>query len=186
MKKNLLAWITKDESESSFELDLAPMLALMVTLIPIMLLSTVFVEVNVIETPLPQVVQKALDQDRKNKDREVHIQVDMRSDHSFSLMVLQNGQRVLRQGIRGQEQDWDWNGLHSQIVEIKQKYPKTFRLHLNPDESVKYDMVVRTIDKVRRSGVNDPKIYIFDEESGEKVATDLLFPDVVFSNILEG
>ena len=62
-----------DDQESTFELDLAPMLALMVTLIPIMLLSTVFVKVSLIETPLPQVVQNAIEEDLNKKNKEIHL-----------------------------------------------------------------------------------------------------------------
>ena len=59
--------LTQEQDTSAYELDLSPMLALMVTLIPIMLLATVFVRVTVIESSLPQVVEKAIQEDRNKK-----------------------------------------------------------------------------------------------------------------------
>ena len=66
-----------DDSEATFELDLSPLLALMVTLIPIMLLATVFVRVTVVETEVPQLVKKAIEEDRKKKKRQVDVYLHM-------------------------------------------------------------------------------------------------------------
>ena len=45
---------------SEFELDLAPLLAVMVKLVPVLLVSSAFVQLMIVETELPQVVQQAL------------------------------------------------------------------------------------------------------------------------------
>ena len=60
-------WELLKEEEESMELDLAPMLAMMVSLIPILLLSTVFVRLAMIDSPLPQVVAKAIEKQKKEQ-----------------------------------------------------------------------------------------------------------------------
>lgn len=171
--------------DSSFELDLAPMLALMVTLIPIMLLSTVFVRVTVIDTPLPQVVQKALEEDRNKKTREITVALNM-EEKGFLLQLRSDGKTIQKVSLPKRGLTWDLNGLHSAVVKIKSKHPTVFRMDLNPDKSVPYADIVKVMDEVRHARKEDPKIYLLDKETNTHVETNLMFPDVVFSNVVEG
>ncbi|MCC7403917.1 MAG: biopolymer transporter ExbD [Bdellovibrionales bacterium] len=176
--------ITQD-ADASFDLDLTPMLALIVNLIPIMLLSTVFVRVMVIESPLPQVVQKALDEDRNKKDREVTISLDMKPT-GFVLQVKRDGQLLKNVDMPKQNSKWDLVKLHSEVARVKAENPTVFRMDLNPDREVAYDEIVKVIDEVRKSNTTDPKIQLMDKETNKLVETDLMFPDVVFANVVEG
>lgn len=176
---------TGDELEASFELDLAPMLALMVTLIPIMLLSTVFVKVSVIDTPLPQVVQKAIHEDKK-KSNSVEFSLHMDDKSGFQIKVTKSGRTLNRVRIPKAGAQWDLNKLHGEAVKLKQQYPRKFRMDLLPTESVPYVEIVKVMDALRSTNDKDPKLFIKDEESKRNVETDVLFPDVVFSNVLEG
>ena len=57
------------EEDATFELNLAPMLDIIVSIIPMLLLSVVFVQITVIDTPIPQAVEKAVAAaNEKNKD----------------------------------------------------------------------------------------------------------------------
>lgn len=174
------------DSDSTFELDLAPMLALMVTLIPVMLLSTAFVKVKVIETALPQVVEKALKEDRNKKDRQISVDLSMSKRRGFYLKVLVDGRVRNKKRLSRQNGQWNLEGLHKELVRVKRKFPKTFRLNLTPAENVPYDDIVKVMDAARRTNDNDPEIYLQDEEKGKKVKVELMFPDVVFSNVVEG
>ena len=49
----------KTLNPAEFELDLAPLLAVMVKLVPVLLLSSAFVQVMMVETDLPQAVKEA-------------------------------------------------------------------------------------------------------------------------------
>ncbi|MCB0365113.1 MAG: biopolymer transporter ExbD [Bdellovibrionaceae bacterium] len=171
--------------ESSFELDLAPMLALMVTLIPIMLLSTVFVRVTIIDTPLPQVVQKALEEDRNKKDRIITVALDMK-DNGFTLQLKSDGKVVKNIELPKKGDGWDLAGLHTEVVRIKKEHPDVFRMDLNPEKVVPYSEIVKVMDEVRQTRSEDPKIYILDKQTNQHVETDLMFPDVVFANVVEG
>ena len=174
----------------SFDLDLAPMLALMVTLIPIMLLSTVFVHVKVIETPLPQVVQKAIEKDQNKKDRSVTLYVDMSHNSGFSVRTIQNGKNRTLASIPKQSESWDFAKLHAELVKVKQQHPSVFQLNLMPQADVSYEDIVKVIDEARNSKSGEAKFMIKDQNTEKKetklVETDVMFPNVIFANVVEG
>ena len=178
-------YLKQEDDDATFELDLSPMLALMVTLIPIMLLSTVFVKVAVIETPLPQVVAKALEQDRKKKDREVRLVVKMEQNTGLNIHVYR-GSAKRSVAIPKVQGEWDFARLHKEVVQVKVENPKLFRLDLIPGKDVSYADIVKVMDEVRNTREGDPKVYIEDVDTKERVETDIMFPDVIFSNVLEG
>lgn len=175
-----------NDNEESLDVDLAPMLALMVCLIPIMLLSTVFVRVTIIETPLPQVVKQALEEDRQKKERDILVAVEMSQRSGFTLQVSENGKVVATTKLAKKGKDWDLAGLHKELVKVKQGYPKLFRLNLYPSEDVAYEDMVRVMDEARNTKEGDPKLFVIDSENDKKVETDVMFPDVMFGNVMEG
>ncbi|MCH2532894.1 MAG: biopolymer transporter ExbD [Bdellovibrionales bacterium] len=173
------------DGEASFELDLSPMLSLMVCLIPIMLLATVFLKVTIVETDIPQVVEKAIEEDRKKKDRDILIKVVMMKDTGFQLKVTIDGKSAKNVTIPKKQEQWDLDSLHQQLVQVKQQFPKIFRLDLTPAPDIKYDEIIKVIDEARSLKSDDPKVYLENEEN-KKVAIDVMFPDVVFGNVIEG
>lgn len=176
----------REEMEANFELDLSPMLALMVSLIPIMLLSTVFVKVTVIETPLPQVVKQAIENDRKKKERNVEVSVKLAPDKKIFVLVSVDGKQTFKRQIVKDSQKWSLTELNTALVQVKKSHPKIFRLSLIPHESVSYEEIVKVIDEVRTVRNKNTKLFVKDEKTNQLVETDVMFPDVVFANVIEG
>ena len=53
--------------DATFELNLAPLLDIIVSIVPMLLLSVVFVQITMVETPIPQAVQRTMaNQDKKD------------------------------------------------------------------------------------------------------------------------
>jgi biopolymer transport protein ExbD len=176
----------RDSSEeATFDLNLAPMMDMLVSIIPFMLLSATFMSIMVISVPLPQSVQKALADDRAKTERDVSISIVMSPQHDFAIDVKdEKGKpskftvpRMQSQALAGGS-DYNYRGLHKVLVEIKQRFPKVFRVDLNPDEGVPYNSLVLAMDESRNMDVKDPKVLI------DGSATPLLFPDVVLANIM--
>jgi biopolymer transport protein ExbD len=174
-----------NEGESSFELDLAPMLALMVTLIPIMLLSTEFVKVAVIETPLPQAVEQAIQDDNNKKKRTVNVSLKMSQKAGFSLVVRENG-RTNTVKIPKKSGNWDLERLYTELESVKQRHPNVFRVDLLPAEDVPYKDIVKAMDEARHIKSGRPKVKIMDSKQNKMVETDAMFPNMVFANVVEG
>ncbi|MCB0413351.1 MAG: biopolymer transporter ExbD [Bdellovibrionales bacterium] len=177
---------TNSDSDSTFELDLSPMLALMVTLIPVMLLATVFVRVTIIETSLPQLVEKAIEEDRNKKDRSITFKVEMDQQKGFDVIAFEGPRVIYKKNIPLKNTKWDLQTLHGELYSLKTQHPKIFRLDLLPGENVKYDDLVKVMDEARNSKSEEKKFSFPDKDSGQLVETGVMFPDVVFAGIMEG
>jgi biopolymer transport protein ExbD len=176
----------KSRSEdSTFDLNLAPMLDIIVSIVPMLLLSLAFVHVTVIDTPVPQVVEKAIAAaNEKNKDQ-ISILLAVSKDKGFRYVVTENGQtKEFVVGLKDGQLDLE--GLHNETMALKKDYPTVFRLELNPEESIPLDQIVAVLDHVRTTEGKDPKIVFNDVETGKPIETNLVFPDVVFGNVTGG
>jgi len=171
------------EVDATFELNLAPMLDIIVSIVPMLLLSVVFVRIAVVETPVPQAVQKAIEQSENKND--VQIQLSLSKTYGFKIQVMSKGKtQDISIAMKGEE--FDLQGLHEKMISLKQQYPDVFKMELHPSEEVPLDKIVAVMDKVRTRTKTDPVLYFTDTESGKKVETELIFPDVVFGNVAGG
>lgn len=175
-----------NDEDASFELDLSPMLSLMVTLIPIMLLAAEFTRITVINTALPQVVEKAIQKDVKNKDKSAKISLKLFNNKSILVNVKPYGGTMRNIRIAANGGAWDLDKFHEAMFRIKSQHPKKFSLDVLPDAKVKYDDIVKVLDEARTTRKEEAKFQITDPETKETAETNLMFPEVTFSNILEG
>lgn len=169
---------------SEFELDLAPLLAVMVKLVPVLLVSTAFVQTSVIETELPQVVQQALEE-QKNKNDATSIMLYVGKANGFEIQIVQKEKsEVIKIPVTGNK--LDYAGLHSKLIEVKKKHPDVFKIELRPEDSVSYNDLVKVMDEARASKDKDTKFPVTDKKTGQQQETNYMFPEVVFANMLEG
>src|SRR5690349_9885435 len=130
---------SRNEDASSFELNLAPLLDIIVSIVPMLLLSVVFVQITMVETPVPQAVQKAMvNQDKKD---ETQIKLVISKTSGFHIDIENHGsQKQLSLALKGK--DLDLLALHKQMVELKIQYPDSFKLELHPEDSVELTEIV--------------------------------------------
>lgn len=171
------------ETDATFELNLAPMLDIIVSIVPMLLISVVFVQVAMVETPVPQAVQKAMVEAENKND--VQIQLSVLPESAFKIQVMHKG-KTQDINVGKKDNDFDFEGLHKQMIALKQTYPDVFKMELHPSEEVPLEKIIMTMDKVRTRAKDDPILYFTDTETGKKVETDLIFPDVVFGNVAGG
>lgn len=167
-----------------FELDLAPLLAVMVKLVPVLLVSSAFVQVMTVETDLPQAVKQAIEQQEK-KETPTTIQVKASAKDGLIVTVLKSGAEKV-QSIPLKEGEFDFNQLHLSLQKIKSENPEVFKIELTPDDSVAYKDIVRITDEARRSRDKKVTFPVLDSKENKTVMTDFMFPDVVFTNIFDG
>jgi biopolymer transport protein ExbD len=171
---------------TEFELDLAPLLAVMVKLVPVLITSSVFVQAMIIESELPQGVQAAMEQKlEENKSPVISLNVSQKD--GFTLEATLNNQVIEQKKIPlAADHKYNFSDLHKALQEVKAKHPEVFQLQLHPDAGVIYDEIVKVIDTARKS--NDPKIQfpLKTQDATKAETTPFMFPDVVFANILEG
>nr|WP_295906189.1 biopolymer transporter ExbD [uncultured Bdellovibrio sp.] len=174
----------KINHHSEFELDLAPLLAVMVKLVPVLLLSSAFVQMMVIETELPQVVSEAIQrQDQQPTPTSVAIEVDAKD--GINIVVTEKGKDQV-ENIPLKNGAFDYPTLHQKLVAVKKAHPEIFKIELNPDGKVPYNEVVKVMDEARQSRDNTIKFPVFDTKQGKNVETNYMFPEIIFANMMEG
>ncbi len=170
--------------DSTFELNLAPMLDIIVSIVPMLLMSIAFVHITVVDTPVPQAVEKAMAAANDKKDQ-VQILLAVSPVTGFRFTVSEKGvTRDINVPLNGK--DLDMVALHKETIELKKKYPDVFRVELNPEEKVPLEHIVTTMDQLRTIAGTESKVVFTDIESGKPMETNLVFPDIVFGNVTGG
>lgn len=174
----------KVDYNSEFELDLAPLLAVMVKLVPVLLLSSAFVQMMVIETELPQVVSQAIQrQDDQKNPTTVALEVD--SKEGIRIVITEKGQEKV-ETVALKSGTYDLETLHNKLVAVKKLHPEIFKMEISPDDKVAYDDIVKIMDAARQARDNTIKFPVFDTTQGKTVETNYMFPEIIFANTMEG
>ncbi|MEK2644984.1 ExbD/TolR family protein [Bdellovibrio sp. BCCA] len=174
----------KINHHSEFELDLAPLLAVMVKLVPVLLLSSAFVQMMVIETELPQVVSEAI-QRQEQQPTPTNVAIEVDAKEGINIVVTEKGKDQV-ENIPLKNGAFDYPTLHQKLVAVKKAHPEIFKIELNPDGKVPYNEVVKVMDEARQSRDNTIKFPVFDTKQGKNVETNYMFPEIVFANMMEG
>lgn len=176
----------KISHEYEFELDLAPLLAVMVKLVPVLLVSSAFVQMATIETQLPQVVQQAIEKNEKD-EKATHISIEVKEKDGVKIVVKKNDGKESSEVVPMKaDGTYDFALLHTRLVAVKQQNPEVFKIDLNPDGNVPYNEIVRVMDEARRSRDNNIRFPIMDKQTNKETQTDYMFPEVTFANTMEG
>lgn len=174
------------QGDATFDLNLAPVLDIIVSIVPMLLLSVAFVQVKMLEAPTPQVVSEATPQHTPPKPEvSVTLKVSKRNGFSFEITDLKG---VVKQTpiamIQGQ---FDFEGLLSAAVQTKANYPELLKLQLLPEGDVPFDDIVKIMDQVRQKSTRKPaQISISEAASAAPVKIEYLFPEIIFGSIVGG
>lgn len=168
---------------SEFDLDLAPLLAVMVKLVPVLLLSSAFVQMMIIETELPQVVQEAIANQEKHT---VSVSMNIDKKDGVSIVINENGHEKVKQINLNNSHEFDYEKIHQVAMEVKKEHPEVFKVEFNPSANVRYKDLVKLMDELRKSKAPDIRFPVKNEKTGEESSTDFMFPEVVFTNMLDG
>lgn len=166
------------------ELDLAPLLAVMVKLVPVLLISSAFVSLMVIETDLPQAVRQAITENQENP--KATIQIEISNKTGFKLITAKGGKQTAESIPNLGDGQFDLPRLHAAFVKLKTENPEVFRLELAPEATVPYKEIVRVMDEARKARDQKIKFQLFDKKENKLVTTDYMFPDVYFANMMDG
>lgn len=153
----------------------------MVKLVPVLLLSSAFVQVGVIETDLPQIVKEQIEQQKENPTAQVALVMKETGEVQID---LERGGKVESYKVAAPSAGtFDYEGVAATLLKVKAQNPEVFTLKLNPSEKVPYAQIVKMMDSARRTPDKTQKFQLKDAKTGQTTETELMFPDVVFSNI---
>lgn len=172
--------------EYEFELDLAPLLAVMVKLVPVLLVSSAFVQMMTIETQLPQVVQQAIEKNDKD-EKATHITLEVKEKEGVKIVIKKSGAKESSEIVpKKSDGTYDFARLHERLLAVKKENPEVFKVDLSPDANVSYNDIVRVMDECRRSRDANVRFPLFDKVTNKETQTDYMFPEVTFANTMEG
>ena len=166
-----------------FELDLTPLLAIIMKLVPVLVISSSFLQLTQIDTELPQIVKQAIENQNQNPDKVAQIRLQVEDNKSINVSVTKAG-TTETPSIAAENNSLNLNALNTQLVEIKKKNPEVFKIELAPNDALTYNEIVTILDGSRKSNSNEEFTFV-DPKTGNEVKTDFLFPEVVFNNIFQ-
>jgi biopolymer transport protein ExbD len=138
----MAADLGKDDG-STFHINLAPMLDIIVSIIPMLLLSVVFVQMAAIDTP----VAAGSGSSAATGNR---LRLYIKPDQSFELKL--EGVNKLSVQIPASQGSRDWGALQQNIKKLKTDYPQIQRLELYPSQKVPVQSVVDVMDRIQGDG----------------------------------
>ncbi len=156
------------------ELDLIPIMNLMVTLIPFLMLGAAFYHLGVVPISLPTQVDQPTVKDKP----EVVVTLNLLIDRQRMVLSGSSAQLeqpvldALRAELPNRGGDYDVSGLKDRLVAIKAQYPKSDTIVVFPEDTVRYQSLVAILDQTRERTQGT--------EAGEPVKSPL-FPVTVFS-----
>jgi Biopolymer transport protein len=169
---------------SEFELDLAPLLAVMVKLVPVLLVSSAFIQVMVIETELPQVVSEAI-QKQENNPNPTTVTMEMDAKEVRIITMVKGQEKIAAIPVKSAGV-YDFEKINAQLVAVKKEHPEVFKIELSPEGNVPYNEIVKVMDEARQARDGSVKFPVLDSKTGKNVETQYMFPEVVFVNMMEG
>ncbi len=148
-------------------LNLAPILNLVMILIPLLLISIEFEQLGVINVNVPRMVNV-------NPGPEVEsLNLTVAITHAGFVLATQ-GETLptiaTRDGTgQAEPAHYDFEALYNQLATLKSSHPNETTLSLSADPDIPYEMIVETMDTVR----------FLRGEEGQR--PDDLFPDVTLA-----
>ena len=172
-----------NSNNGSFELDLAPLLSIIMKLVPALILSSVFLQVTIIETDLPQAVKDAVAIVDDKPKATVLLSISVKE--GLKLTVAKGAeQKVHTIPVKGGK--FDLELLHATLRKVKLENPEVFRIEFEPEPEVSFQEIVKIMDEARKSHDKKVTFPLFDKQKNAEIRTEYMFPDVVFSNVFEG
>ncbi len=162
------------------ELNLVPILDAMVTLIAFLLFTTSFFAVVSIESPFPETSVEAIKQKLKQKPLQLTISLTEKDAEIWSPFDLIKPMKIANPAP-GQP---DVRAIHDALVGIKQKFPRESKIVFAPFAGANYDTLITVMDSMRTLEKTDPQITLKNPQTQLDEVQKLLFPDVIFGNLL--
>jgi biopolymer transport protein ExbD len=141
------------------DLNIVPMIDMMVILVFFLLFTAVFSNTNVLELKLP-----APNSSVPELPKGLNLEVIVRKSR---IEIADRNSGVLR-SLPNKEGEYDYAGLSEYLQFVKSKYPATQEASVLLEQDIPYDVLVQTMDNVR----------VWEMQEGVVFSKISLFPDI--------
>ncbi len=142
------------------DLNIVPMIYMMVILVFFLLFTAVFSNTNILELNLP-----APNSSVPELPKGLNLEVIVRQN---AIEVAARGTGVLKT-VPKVEGEYDYAGLSEFLQQVKAKYPETLAASVLLEPNIQYDVLVQTMDTTRvwlnRAGTGLQKVNLFPDIS---------------------
>lgn len=158
------------------KVNLVPMLDAIFNFIFFLLITSSFVTIFQISSPLPILSDKELPKQDK-KPLALTVAIDA------SKIIIKTGipSRVV-QTFSKEGEDYPWESIHQYFITLKKDNMHEDSAILEPDNAVAYLDIVKLMDSIRTLTKSDESLYSKDTQ-GVPIKLELLFSTVLFGNI---
>jgi biopolymer transport protein ExbD len=131
------------------DLQMTPIMNVFLILVPFLLLTASFVKIAILEMSLPSLTQRETPQ---SVTREQHKQLVLNM-----LAIRQNGFELKSPTfnfpfIAKKDEQYDMEQLKANLQQIKNKFPDSEDVVIQPEDVIKYDVMIKVMDRCRESG----------------------------------
>lgn len=150
---NVKEKIRRSRGHLKDDVEITPVMNLFLVLVPFLLLTAVFVRIAILELSLPSTNQDNTPP-RTEPPKAIVLNV---------LTIRAEGFELKSPGfkfgaIRKVNNEFDWPKLIDALQQIKEKYPDSEDVVVAPEDKVKYEIVVKVMDRCRENGFTNISI----------------------------
>ncbi len=170
----------RKSSSEGIQLNLVPILDTMVALIGFLLYTTAFLSLVSIESPFPTASTAEVEQ--KLKEKPLQLTVTLRGTEAEIWSPFEKiKSRTIPNASPGKP---DTIKIHAELLDIKKSFPNETKVVIVPTAGTTYDVLIEVMDGIRGVDPTDPPIFSKNVATGNDEPIKVLFPDVIFGNLL--
>ncbi len=162
-------------SSDAVPLNMVAMVDAMFNILFFILITSVFVSILQIPSPLATVSEKDPPLDK------VPLALTLEINEKKILVKGGVPSKVI-ETFEKAETDYPWEAVHLYLIELKKKHPLENTAILEPDKAVAYKDIVKLMDAIRVLQRNEEALYGTDKD-GVPVRLEFLFESLIFGNI---
>jgi biopolymer transport protein ExbD len=141
--------IVRKRSGTGDDLQMTPVMNVFLILVPFLLLTASFVKIAILEMSLPSLSQQESAQIVAPEQRK-QLVLNM-------LAIRQNGFELKSPTfnfsfIAKKDERYDFERLQANLRQIKDKFPDSEDVVIQPEDAIKYDIMIKVMDYCRESG----------------------------------
>jgi len=171
---------SRRKKTEQIRLNLVPVLDTMVALIGFLLFTMSFLSLVSIESPFPTTSRREVAEKLKEKPLQLTVSLKPNETEIWS-PFNKFKEKVIANVAPGQP---DVQAIHNALIDIKEKFPLETQVVVSPFPGASYDVLISLMDSLRMIQPTDPPIYLKNEQSGTDEVVKVLFPKIIFGNLL--
>ncbi len=132
---------THRKDKEAPDLEITSFLNLMIILVPFLLMSAAFSQIAILQLNLPT---QAIAGESDSNKKELTIEVIVREKR----LELGDGKQIVQVFPNKEDGAYDFTGLAKSLIQIKANFPDKLDAQVLMEQSLKYDVLVQTMDTV--------------------------------------